>query len=476
MKVKMPQVQERLKSNFRQLGRVVLHKGSFNKFSKKQRQDEETVGASSNDDAVFPFEKNLYIKGMESMEICNLLRSMVNLKKSNGDVAVLEPSSSKVERNEVINDALDHLTRDLLSEYCSRVKRQVRKWLAKSSCWGQPEKVFFTAENRLATNHPEDIMYIIQMQMSVAREHLPSKHRPTVMIVILKEIRKVLNRFSTAILSLDHDPHIIQILCAIISDCTCMHEQLDYIASEDFLCGSNVAVSRKLKREMDSVLQQYLCVAVNASDKLARAIMWDVKPIVRMIHTRAWIQGNQTEIILSTLRDYFQDIKIWIPPFFVAKFIRQCLENLRYMYLKSFFSKRNYFQARRVNARTASALLQRDRLNIIQFFSSEYMDELKQTGLRTIEDINHRFEILSAMSNVLKAENARDVLDDIRLIIDDLGLLHGRRAIVILARKKGNRKSELHQWKCAAHHSFGDTAPDFHGDGKTHYQTIFYRR
>jgi hypothetical protein len=227
---------------------------------------------------------------------------------------------------------------------------------------------------------------------------------------------------------------------------------------------------------MDSVLQQYLCVAVNASDKLARAIMWDVKPIVRMIHTRAWIEGNQTEIILSTLRDYFQDIKKWIPPFFVAKFIRQCLENLRQTYLKSFFSKRNYFQARRVNARTASALLQRDRLNITYFFSSEYMEELKQTGLRTMDDINHRFEILGAMSNVLKAESPRDVLDDIRLIIDDLGLLHGRRAIVILVRKKGNRKNELHKWMCAVHHSFGDTAPDFYGDGKTHYQTIFYRR
>lgn len=146
------------------------------------------------------------------------------------------------------------------------------------------------------------------------------------------------------------------------------------------------------------------------------------------------------------------------------------------MYLRSFFSKRNYLQARRVNALTASALLQRDRLNITQFFSSEYVDELKQTGLRTIDDIHQRFEILRAMSNVLKAgSNAHDVLDDIKLIVDDLGLRHGKRAIVILAKKNGNRKNALNQWKCAVHCSLGNTVPDFHGDEKT-YQNIFRRR
>jgi hypothetical protein len=313
------------------------------------------------------------------------------------------------------------------------------------------------------------------MQMSVAREHLPPKYRPTVMILMLKEIKKVLNRLAAAILSTKHDPHTIQILGAIISDCTCMHEQLDHISSEDYLCGSDIALSHKLKREMDNLLQKYLSVAVYSSDKLAGAIMRDVKSIVRKIHTRAWIQGNQTEVILSTLRDYFQDIKLWIPPFFFAKFIRQCLENLRHMYLKSFFSKRHYLQARRVNALTASALLQRDRLNIIQFFSLEYVEELKQTGLRTIDDIHHRFEILRAMSNVLKADNARDVLDDIKLIVDDLGLRHGKRAIVILAKKNGNRKNKLNQWKCAVHCSLGNTVPNFHGDEKT-YQNIFQRR
>ncbi len=473
MKIKIPQVQERLQLNFRELGQAIFHKGSS---SKSQRQDEETVGATSNDDTTFPLEKKLYIRGMDSMEICNLLGSIVNLKKSRSEVDLLEQSSKRVEHNnEVIDDALDQLTRDLLSEYCSRVKDQVRKWLAKSSCWGQPEKVFFTAENRLATNHPQDVMYIIQMQMSVAREHLPPKYRPTVMILMLKEIKKVLNRLAAAILSTEHDPHTIQILGAIISDCTCMHEQLDHISSEDYLCGSDIALSHKLKREMDNLLQKYLSVAVYSSDKLAGAIMRDVKSIVRKIHTRAWIQGNQTEVILSTLRDYFQDIKLWIPPFFFAKFIRQCLENLRHMYLKSFFSKRHYLQARRVNALTASALLQRDRLNIIQFFSLEYVEELKQTGLRTIDDIHHRFEILRAMSNVLKADNARDVLDDIKLIVDDLGLRHGKRAIVILAKKNGNRKNKLNQWKCAVHCSLGNTVPNFHGDEKT-YQNIFQRR
>jgi hypothetical protein len=473
MKIKIPPVQERLQLNFRRLGHVIFHNGSSRK---SLRQDEETVGATSNDDANFPLEKKLYIRGMDSIEICNLLRSIVNLKKSRSEVDLLEQSSKRVEHNEVIDDALDQLTRDLLSEYCSRVKHQVGKWLAKSSCWGQPEKVFFTAENRLATNHPEDVMYIIQMQMSVAREHLPPKYRPTVMILMLKEIKKVLNRLAAAILRTEHNPHTIQILCAIISDCTCMHEQLDHISSEDFLCGSDIALSHKLKREMDHVLQKYLSVAVYSSDKLAGAIMRDVKSIVRKIHTRAWIQGNQTEVILSTLRDYFQDIKLWIPPFFFAKFIRQCLENLRHMYLRSFFSKRNYLQARRVNALTASALLQRDRLNITQFFSSEYMDELKQTGLRTIDDVHQRFEILRAMSNVLKAgSNAHDVLDDIKLIVDDLGLRHGKRAIVILAKKNGNRKNALNQWKCAVHCSLGNTVPDFHGDEKT-YQNIFQRR
>lgn len=478
MKINIVQARKKLQSSLRRRCQIVVHKEFA---SKHPRKDEKTIGATSEDGTTFSLEKRNYIRGMDTMEICQLLDSIVNQKDTRNLSKVEQSSNSCQNRKEseheaVIDDAFDQLTRDLLSEYCSRVRRQVREWLDKSSSWGHPEQVFVADNCRLATNHPEDIMYVIQMQMSVAREVLPPIHCHKVMILILKEVENLLNRFATQILrpSSEHDMFGIELMCAIISDCTCMYEQLDRIATGDFLCGSEAYLPSKLKKKMDKVLLNYVSLAVSICDKLARTIMRDMKPILKNIHTRSWIHGNQTEVIISTLRDYFQDIKIWIPPFFFAKFVRKCLETLRQMYVRSFFAKK-YMTARRVNARTTSALLQRDQVNITHFFSTECLGELRQTGLNNEEDIKHRFEILSAMSKILNEGKSCVVLNEIKVLIDELGIRHGKKAIILLAKKTGARRYELNIWKYAVYQSLGTSFHEFHSEVKTRHN-MFIRR
>ena len=58
------------------------------------------------------------------------------------------------------------------------------------------------------------------------------------------------------------------------------------------------------------------------------------------------------------------------------------------MYLESFFTIKG-----RLDKKTTAALLERDRLNLVQFFSNEYFEEMKQTGLAGEQGAEDRFEI-----------------------------------------------------------------------------------
>ena len=420
--------------------------------------DDETVGTTLTDEgATFSIQKKLYIRDMDTKDLCSFLKLVANLKQSR-----------KIDKRQhlqtmtgdgVLVDAFGQLTRDLLAEYCARTRQQVREWLRKSSSSLEHcEEVLSTANHNLATNGPEDIMYILQIQMSVARELLPSVYCSKVMVTILEEIHKMQekNRLFLSKTTPGAEGSIeIEQICAFISDCTCMYEQLDNLACKDYLCGT-APVTRKLKGQMDKVLLEYVSLAIYASGILAQTIFFDLKPILSKIHTSHWEHGDQIRTVLCTLRDYFQDIKLWIPDYFFAKFIRKCLETLRHMYLKSFFSK-GYLKARTVNAITAAALLERDRLNLLQFFSQECF-ELRQTGLT---DVGSRLEILRAMSKVLSAIEPSDVSTEINVILKELGYRNGKNAIIFLAKKSGNRRQKLHKWKIAVSDNCGINSNDF---------------
>ena len=70
---------------------------------------------------------------------------------------------------------------------------------------------------------------------------------------------------------------------------------------------------------------------------LARSVLKDLEePVFAQLFTAEW-ENNYGEslssIIVATLQDYFQDVKIWLPDYFYCKFVKEVLFTLTGLYV-----------------------------------------------------------------------------------------------------------------------------------------------
>ena len=70
---------------------------------------------------------------------------------------------------------------------------------------------------------------------------------------------------------------------------------------------------------------------------LARSVLKDLEePVFAQLFTAEW-ENNYGEslssVIVATLQDYFQDVKIWLPDYFYCKFVKEVLFTLTGLYV-----------------------------------------------------------------------------------------------------------------------------------------------
>jgi hypothetical protein len=371
-------------------------------------------------------QSDLAQRNEDSIKVGDLLHFISQLCRENVKGRPDKPSRQLGIPNSSIHDELSSLTDHLFLEYCSRVRYQVREWLLKSS-WERRGVLSPKNNFHLATHDPEDIIYCINMQMSVARDHLPPFLCIDVLIVILDEVEQMQQRIRKYLNSSDENTLLIESVCTIVNDCASLYEQFDDLNLTRDLLGGAILPSYKLKKKKDQITVEYINLAVYATDALAQTIIMDLKPILAKFHSSAWGFTDQMDTILSTFRDYFQDLSLWIPSFFYSKCIRHCLEHTLELYVESFFANKTY-----LDVKTKAALLERDRLNLLDFFGSEYSQEMKQAGFAGVHDVEERFEILQVMQSIIHAGSPSDVPREINVILTEFGNHDGKAAILYL--------------------------------------------
>ncbi len=372
-------------------------------------------------------ENDLCESDINNIDVGDLLRflSLLQVCSEKSNTRPDRPSRQLIP-NIRITDAVSSLTDYLFVEYCNRVRCQVRDWLLKSS-W-ERRSVSPKTNLQLATHDPEDIMYCINMQMSVARDHIPAFLCETVLIVILDEVQQMQQRVRKYLNSLgDDNAGTIERICAIINDCASLYEQFDDLNLTKDLLGGAILPSYSLKKKKDQLTTEYINLAVYATDALAQTIVQDLNPILSKFHSSKWEKLDQMDTIFSTLQDYFLDLIHWIPSFFYAKCVRYCLEHILELYVTSYFANQN-----NLNVKTKAALLERDRLNLLNFFGKENSEEMKQSRLTEFHAVETRLEILQAMQSIIHAKSPADVSRDISLILTEFGNHNGKAAVLNL--------------------------------------------
>lgn len=393
--------------------------------------------------SLMQIQRELYSRDPESITAGDLLDYITKLQQCRKNSGRPDRASRNLTMStqETVHNGFSGLIEALFSEYCTRVRYQVREWLLKSCRECRSE---ISPRSDLATGDPEDVVYVINMQMSVARENLSPFHCMDVLLVILEEVQQMQRLIRKSLNSIDED-FVIERACAIINYCACLYERIDNLNITNDLLDGQTFPSYNLKKKKDQVTIEYINLAIHATDLLAQVVMSDLRPILITFHSSQWEYNEKIIVLLSTFRDYFRDLKSWLPAFFYAKVTRKCLELLLEMYLESFFTIKG-----RLDKKTTAALLERDRLNLVHFFSNEYFEEMKQTGLAGEQGVEDRFEILRAMQFVILAKDPSDVHSEVQLILRELGNHNGKIAILFLRTKlscqRQKKKEEVALW------------------------------
>ncbi len=343
--------------------------------------------------SLIQLQSEIYGKGIRTMGVRDLLQFIAKLQQCRQHKGRVDLATRHLRvSSDCVDSTFDQPTEDLVAAYCNHVRYQVREWFCKSS-WERRGEIIPRSQLHLGTNDPEDIMFEMQMQMAVATEHLPPNYCCAVMMTILEELEHMQSRIKSYLVP-SSESILIERVCAIINDSACLFERFDNIClSNDFL-GGNILPSYTLKKKKDQITAQFLHLANSATGTLAQLILRDLKPVL----SKLWEDDDHIQTIISTFRDYFKDLRLWIAPIFFAKCIRHCLENLLQSYIDRFSTKKHI-----LNVNTAVEVLEKDRLNLLQFFGCEHSTEMKQAGLSKLSDVENKLHILQVLQSTIRS-------------------------------------------------------------------------
>ena len=376
---------------------------------------------------------SLYSSGLDKLEVHALLRLIAWIEQYTYQV-----SQPDVTAKGKFKDDLHRGLKVLMKEYLSRVKEQVRRWLANIS--GRKPDIFSDNEGRLVTNDAEDILHIINMQLLVAKEHLSTPYCESILVACLDEL-EVMQGSTRMALETHWKAFELERLCSIVNDACRLYDKCETLTVNE-----KVELGVAVQKKIDDVAVGYTELAVYASTIVAQCLLDDVtRPLLHQIFSPNWEDGAAIlNATMETLRDYFCDLTVWLPHYFFSKCVRCCFEQILQVYVEvALQSNRGVFQ----DSKQAARNLENDRITLMHFFCIKYAVEIESSGLRG-RTAEYRLEILSAMSKVLLAESPSDATDACNILFREIGSDVCPAAILALVcMRKEPQGKDLSRWE-----------------------------
>jgi len=293
------------------------------------------------------------------------------------------------------------------------------------------------------SNYPEDILFVVNVEMDVARGSLSKGNQMEVMIDILLEFKASIINMRRA-LSAEWEGIEIARLCSVINDSATM---MDYVEKYSIFGDTEehvVIPTIELNAVRDDVIKGYREVSLEATDLVAYSIMNDVQePVMDKVFTAEWEKnGELMNCVAATLRDYYNDLIDWLPQYEYCGVVKKCIDVLVEKYISAAFAKkhkgRRFFDADAVPAR-----LIQDRLILLDFFSKV---ECEMEGNAARQHANESLHVFLVLSNIIDAADPKDVADEINTLCELLGTKYSQAVIMhVQARKTGPHNHEAYE-------------------------------
>jgi hypothetical protein len=334
---------------------------------------------------------------------------------------------------------------ELATEYLRRgVHDQMQLMIKSSLRLRDEEEIKTNRHGHLVTGHPEDISFMIEMQIAVAREHLPARFLGEVLTACNHEL---FNMIADIMLDVGSRWSKIEVerFCTIINDASRMIEQCE---------DRNEALhNSEHQKAGDDLCRELMELSLHATRFLCERIMFDLRepdPILTGVGGTTWETGALliSETTVATLKDYTDDISEWIPgSYYFPKVLKHCFDMTLQAYFESFFVMT---MNRGINdPEVASRVLRQDWQNLHQFFCSSGMTEYIGRGHYTKQVLESRLGLLQSMSYILTPTIPPNKLkSEINSILMQFGAEVGIVAVLHLAglRNRHIGESEAAEW------------------------------
>lgn len=288
---------------------------------------------------------------------------------------------------------------------------------------------------RLITAHPEDIAFMVEMQLSVARETLPPRFLAHVLTACNDEIFNMVADLMLKVGSRWKQMEVER-LCATINDALRLSEQCEE-RNEELVDVSN----EEHVQSGEDVCKELTELALHATRYLCERIMLDLvdlDPILTSIGKPRWEQDNTVSPVdtaIVTLKDYFADIFEWVPDRYVfPKCVKHCFDMTLQLYIHSFFSH-TMANGLLQDPSQASGVLQKDWQKLLQFFANKEMEEYAGcAGHYSKSVLVARLDLLQALSVLLTPTIPPNQMQaEIEIVLHQLGIEVGVPAVLHMA-------------------------------------------
>jgi hypothetical protein len=331
---------------------------------------------------------------------------------------------------------------DLKSEYLRRgVHDQVRAMIDNRLQLLEQDEIIENEDLTLSTSIKYDVTLIVESQLSVARESLP----PSILHAVLSACNEeLLNLAGGLMFEIESKWKTMSVerLCSSVNDAQSLLDQFEQ-RNDDL----NDSVEND--EIIDDLLKECSLLSLHAAGFLCERIFLDVREnVLDTVGTTEWINGTVIETVVTTLRDYFDDIKQWIPAdYFFPKILKTCIDLILRIYVESFFS--NTLANGLTDRSKAVDVLQSDWERLWKFFGTENKVYHGCAGFYDKEKLWHRLHILEVMGTLLTTTSEPKKLQDhIQVMLSQLGTDSGSASILHLFGLQKRRISawETQQW------------------------------
>lgn len=320
------------------------------------------------------------------------------------------------------------------------VVRNVTTMLERSMKLRIEGDVYEMQDGRYVTGYTEDVAWIINNQLNVAKENLPGQYTGKVLATCNEALRVAVEQ-NTMEVGTKWREMSVERLCANINDASNISDQCEE---------RNKAYLENDDREAGEVLcGELMELALFATEQLCQRVILDLQDeniLTSIGDEEVWADPagpSAVECTNRTFSDYFEDLESWLPAYFFSKVLKHCFDLSMERYIEAFLG--NSMSGRIRDAGVTEAAMRRDYDAFVAFWCEgiplQYHGE---AGFYSKRSIHQRLSLILSFQRIVSPKNqADDVQEEIDTVLVELGIECGIPTILHLVGLRGKQEATV---------------------------------